>query len=602
MRRRLQPITTGCVLVAALAVLTFATLAWGHRPGQGSSAARRAAAHAAASNAGPSVSLKFRQGERRTYQYEVRTASDEEAAMPGAIVYGMRCTVHLTVVQRASISDATAFDYEYVASRVGVRDAGAGDDGSGGAQEVASEAWVMALDVSACRAVRSSGFTDSANGREPRFVPYAPHDRLRTMYTKPFYIVQTTDGRVLSVYYPPGEHGAALHFKQGVASALHASLAPAAAALDAGAGRHRDSVLYNVLEADETGVYDAEYRCERTGAPGGDARRLRRLHAAGEAVDADQLQATHRVTRHADSDAFVELADRRGSTRQLEVTKTTTVELDASIGVVTSMRLQFSAVARDHPEPAHIRGDYTLSGANTPQNHVSGRLQLVSLVRVSDEEVAGRRLVSRADSDAGESEGPTAFWGDDGGSAVEAQVHVSAQGWGYGAPSRGSDVTEDAADVSGTATASDVDHDADSIATVTGQVSDEGTSDVVVLVKGGLLTRHHAQTYTAHGELKSDVAPVERDDDMRLPELLACLNHPALNDGSAAPRGFSFNARQVSSLLSHACYARHGVGGLPPSPCVGVFAVCRPPTTRAVAHAASARCAWSAKPSGGRCW
>lgn len=447
--------------------------------------------------------LKFSRGEQRTYEYEVRTASDADALVSGARIYGLRCTVRVTVVQRAD-----------EALRHGHQDEPVTADG-----DLAVEAWVLALDVSACRAVHSAGVSHTADGPRPRFVPYPPHERLRTTYAKPFYLVQATDGRVLSVYYPPDENQAALHFKQGVASAFHVNLGPAAQPRT-NAAADRPRVLYSSFETDETGVYTAAYECTATGARGSDARRLM---GSGSPVAVEDLEVTHVISKHASSDDFVRLADARGSTRELDVTKRALTELDGKAGIVTATTLEFSAVAREQRELAHIRGDYTLSSANTPQNHVSGSMELVHVQTVAEATVAPRRLiVTRADPGGTSHDGAT----------PATTVHVRTTGWADTA------VVDDE-DTSDPDTAMHVLEEHKRRA-----AEAAATPPTVMLVKGGLLTRHHATTYTADGELQADISPVDGDDDLPLHQLLECINNPQLSSG-AAPRGFSFNARQV---------------------------------------------------------
>ena len=447
-----------------------------------------ASVHAATS---PPLMLKFTPGERLSYEYEARIASDRDAMTDGARVYGLRCAIDLTVVQRV-------------------------DDGSADA-----EAWVLALDVSACRALQSSG-NAGASG-EPRFVPYPPHERLANTYDKPFYIVQTTDGQVLSVYYPPDEDVSALHFKQGVASAFHATLAPYTEHRRLAASGSAGAVEYTALESDETGVYHAQYLVRGTGNVG--SQPLRRLLDTSTSPEhaASLARATHVVTKHASSDHFVRLADARGSTRELEVSKRVQMDVDGIAGVVAGVRLSFDAAARDHDDPRHLKGDYQLSGANSPQSHVTGVMRLTAVSQVADDEVVRRRLLASDD--------PA-----DAATTAAARVHVQA-------PATSAEHVPDASSA----------EEAELIAAVlaanaaaaegaTG-AGEGGSPATVVLVKGGLLTTGHSETYTGEGELVRDMLQSDTDDDMPLQDLLACLGNPILNNG-AQPGGFSFTARQ----------------------------------------------------------
>lgn len=388
-------------------------------------------------------------------------------------------------------------------------------------QEDPHSLWVLAVDISYCRAVQSSG-VHPATG-EPRFVAYPPDQQRTGRYAAPFYIVQSTSGAVTAVYHPRDEDLATLHFKQGVASALHASLRPSAA-------------QYSQREVDETGLYTAEYSVEATGARGlRDAQLVHHEEAgARRAAEASHAAATHRVVKHAGDGAFIALADSRASTRQLKLVKTSTLHIDAAAGVVTSVRTTFDATARDHETPQHLQGDFELRGANSPASHVTGVLRLTALGHEHAAHVASRRL------HVASPEQPLAapLSGD-----TPKQAHVDSGTWLTPA-----EVAAAAAAATPAEAPSDAPEDEET-------AEEPERQPVMLLVRGSLLTTGHARTYTGDGGLVRDSVAVDGEGDIPLKLLMACLDNAILNDG-ADPRGFSFNARQVKQTDTHTLLSR----------------------------------------------
>jgi len=248
---------------------------------------------------------------------------------------------------------------------------------------------------------------------------------------------------------------------QGIASAFHTTLDVEDCA-----------TTYSRLEQDETGEYAAQYEVtSAVGATGSDS-------------------ATHSVQKTVVPDDFVRFADARATVDQLEVHKTSTVDVNAGTGVITEARVTLTSATRQRESSLKQEGDYELKAEHMPRTSVQGSLRLV---RTSVDDVRSFDVSPARDAEP------------------------AAVGNGHHHPRRLS------------MRSSSVGTDADE-------------QDSVELFRHGLMTTGHEDTYTFDGDLVS--TSVNEDDATPLAVLLSCLANPVMNHG-AAPRGFSFEGTQV---------------------------------------------------------